>query len=209
MMDAVGELNTKQKHFIDKIFSGVAQMTALVENVQDAGRYDPDSGSYQLMRVPTDLAQIVRRIVDNRLIPAEKSLTISLAVADNLPIINADETTLQRAIANLVDNAIKYTPDKGTIHVSIEIADNKILIGVRDSGLGISQQNQAVLFERFSRIFRPEFKKIKGTGLGLFIVRSIARLHDGDAWVVSEEGHGSTFYISIPLEGANLLISED
>lgn len=209
MMDAVGELNEKQKYFIDKIFSGVAQMTALVENVQDAGRYDPDSGSYQLMRSPTDLGHIVRKIVDNRLIPAEKTLAVTVSVAEDLPIINADETMLHRAISNLVDNAIKYTPDKGSIHVSIAKSENKILVAVQDTGLGISPQNQEQLFERHTRIFRPEFKKIKGTGLGLFIVRSVARRHDGEAWVKSEEGQGSTFYISIPLEGENLLAPED
>ena len=209
MMDSVGELNEKQKHFITKILSGVTQMTALVENVQDAGRYDPDSGSYQLMRVPTDVNQIVHKIVEDHLVPAEKTLSVSLSVADDLPIISADETMLQRAINNLVDNAIKYTPDGGSIHVSVSCLESKIIVAVEDTGLGISPQNQAQLFNRHARIHRQEFKKIKGTGLGLFIVRSVAKRHGGDAWVKSEEGHGSTFYISIPLEGANLLSSTE
>jgi signal transduction histidine kinase len=209
MMSAVGDVNEKQEYFVTKILSGVAQMTALVENVQDAGRYDPDSGSYQVMRVPTDVSHIVHKIVENHLVPAEKSLTVSLSVAEDLPIINADETMLQRAISNLVDNAIKYTPDGGSIHISVTRPDSKIIVAIEDTGLGISPQNQAQLFERHSRIHRPEFKKIKGTGLGLFIVRSVAKRHGGDAWVKSEEGHGSIFYISIPLEGANLLSSAD
>ncbi|MBI1277068.1 MAG: GHKL domain-containing protein [Anaerolineaceae bacterium] len=205
MMNSVGELNEKQEHFINKILSGVAQMTALVENVQDAGRYDPDTGSYQLMRVPTDIGHIVRKIVDNHLVPAEKTLSVDLSLAENLPVINADETMLQRAINNLVDNAIKYTPDGGEIHVSVTCPDKMILVAVEDTGLGISPENQAQLFNRHARIHRQEFKKIKGTGLGLFIVRSVAKRHGGDAWVKSEEGQGSTFYISIPLVGANLL----
>jgi len=205
MMGSVGELNEKQEHFVNKILSGVAQMTALVENVQDAGRYDPDTGSYQLMRVPTDIGLIVQKIVDNHLVPAEKTLSVSLSLADNLPIINADETMLQRAINNLVDNAIKYTPDGGEIRVSVTFPENKIIVAVEDTGLGISPENQAQLFNRHARIHRQEFKKIKGTGLGLFIVRSVAKRHGGDAWVKSAEGQGSTFYISIPLTGANLL----
>ncbi len=205
MMDSVGELNEKQEHFISKILSGVAQMTALVENVQDAGRYDPDTGSYQLMRVPTDINLIVRKIVDNHLVPAEKTLSMSLSLAENLPIINADETMLQRAINNLVDNAIKYTPDGGEIRVSVSCPEKMILVAVEDTGLGISPENQAQLFNRHARIHRQEFKKIKGTGLGLFIVRSVAKRHGGDAWVKSAEGEGSIFYISIPLIGANLM----
>lgn len=205
MMDSVGELNDKQKHFVSKVLSGVSQMTALVENVQDAGRYDPDTGTYQVMRTPTDIGAIARKIVENHLAPADKTLSVTVAVADDLPIINADETMLQRAINNLVDNAIKYTPDGGKIHVSVTRADNKIMVAVQDTGLGISAQNQRLLFERHARIFRQEHKRIKGTGLGLFIVRSVAKRHGGDAWVESEEGKGSTFLISIPLEGANLL----
>ena len=209
LMESVGELNDKQKYFVTKVLSGVAQMTALVENVQDAGRYDPESGTYQVMRIPTDLGQIARKIVDNHLVPAEKTLQVNLKVDEQLPIINADETMLQRAMTNLVDNAIKYTPDGGNIHVSVVRHENLIIIAVQDSGLGISPQNQAQLFERHSRIHRPEFKRIKGTGLGLFIVRSVARRHGGNAWVESEEGKGSTFYISIPLEGANLFSAAD
>jgi len=209
MMSSVGELNEKQKHFVDKILSGVVQMTALVENVQDAGRYDPDTGTYQLMRTPTDVGLIVRKIVDNHMVPVEKTLSVSLSVVEDLPIINADETMIQRAITNLVDNAIKYTPDGGSIRVSVTRPDNKIVIAIEDTGLGISQENQNLLFQKHARIHRQEFKKIKGTGLGLFIVRSVAKRHGGNAWVKSEEGHGSTFYISIPLEGANLLSSEE
>ena len=205
MMEMVGELNERQQHFVSKILSGITQMTALVENVQDAGRYDADSGFYELTRAPCDIGEIAKRIVENHLIPADKTLNISLNVAENLPIVNVDATMLERAINNLVDNAIKYTPDGGSINVAVVNGDNQIVVKVRDSGLGISPQNQSQLFERHVRIHRPEFKKIKGTGLGLFIVRSVARRHGGDAGVESTEGNGSVFSITIPLEGANLI----
>lgn len=205
MMEMVGELNERQQHFVSKILSGITQMTALVENVQDAGRYDAESGFYELMRVPCDIGDIAKRIVENHLVPADKTLTITVEVADNIPVLNADATMLERAINNLVDNAIKYTPDGGSIHVAVIRDDHQILVTVHDTGLGISLQNQSQLFERHVRIHRPEFKKIKGTGLGLFIVRSIARRHGGDARVESHEGEGSTFSISIPLEAANLI----
>jgi two-component system, OmpR family, phosphate regulon sensor histidine kinase PhoR len=204
-LELVGELNEKQKHFVTKILAGIAQMTALVENIQDAGRYDPESGFYELNRSHCDLGEVARRVVENQLIPAEKSLNISVSVADNVPIINADVTMLERAIINLVDNAIKYTPTNGSIEVSVKCVDNNVVVLVHDTGLGISPQNQANLFERHVRIARQEHKKIKGSGLGLFIVRSAARRHNGDAWVESEENVGSTFYLSIPLDGPNLV----
>ena len=205
----VGELNEKQAHFIDKILSGITQMTALVDNIQDAGRYDPETGFYDLSRSHCDLKEIVNRIVDNHLVPAEKQeLKLSWFVDDNVPVINADMHMLERAITNLIDNAIKYTPNGGSVDVRVEKRDEQVVISVSDSGYGISPENQKHLFERHVRIPRQEHKKIKGSGLGLFIVRSVAQRHGGDAWVRSVEGEGSTFYMSIPLAGANLVGAE-
>ncbi|MEZ4667049.1 MAG: HAMP domain-containing sensor histidine kinase [Anaerolineae bacterium] len=209
MMEMVGDLNDRQRHFVSKILSGITQMTALVENVQDAGRYDTESGFYELVRSPTDIGDIAKRIIENHLAPEEKNLEITIAVSENVPIVSADQTMLERAIRNLIDNAIKYTPASGSIHVSVSHDDKQIIVSVKDSGLGISPQNQSQLFERHVRIHRPEFKKIKGTGLGLFIVRSVARRHGGDAFVESKEGEGSNFFITIPFDASNGATSEN
>ena len=202
----VGELNEKQAHFIEKILAGITQMTGLVENITDAGRYDPETGFYEMSRTVCDLNEIVTRIVQNHLLPAEKQeLTLSMAVSDNVPIINADRNMLERGITNLIDNAIKYTPNGGEVRVSVERIEDSLLVCVSDNGYGISPENQTRLFGRHVRLQRQEHKKVKGSGLGLFIVRSVAQRHGGDAWVESVEGEGSSFYISIPLKGANLL----
>ncbi|MBZ0301965.1 MAG: HAMP domain-containing histidine kinase, partial [Anaerolineae bacterium] len=202
----VGELNEKQAHFVEKILSGITQMAELVENITDAGRYDPETGFYELSRSQCDLKEIVNRIIENYLVPAEKQeLQLSWHFADNVPIINADMHMLERALTNLIDNAIKYTPNGRSVEVGIAKQDEKVIIGVSDSGYGISPENQKHLFERHVRIPRKEHRRIKGSGLGLFIVRSVAQRHGGDAWVHSVEGQGSTFYMSIPLEGANLI----
>ncbi|MFW5691867.1 MAG: sensor histidine kinase [Chloroflexota bacterium] len=196
----VGEMNEKQAHFVDKILSGIAQMTSLVDNIQDAGRFDPETGFYEMQRAPCDLTDIVNRIVVNHLVPAEKQeLTIRTEIADDIPIVNADVMMIERAITNLVDNAIKYTPNGRDVTVGLARRDDHIIASVRDSGLGISPEHQAMLFERHVRIPRKEHKRIKGSGLGLFIVRSVARRHGGNAWVESMEGQGSTFFISIPI----------
>jgi signal transduction histidine kinase len=203
----VGELNEKQAQFVEKILAGIAQITALVDNIQDAGRFDPETGFYEMQRSPCDVGEVVVRIVQNHLVPAEKQeLSISVNVADDVPIISADTNMLERAITNLVDNAIKYTPNGGKVDVKVSCVKNDLLVSVRDTGLGISPENQKQLFQRHVRLARQEHKKIKGTGLGLFIVKSVAQRHGGKAWVESIEGEGSTFTMSIPLEGANLLL---
>jgi PAS domain S-box-containing protein len=206
MMSMVGDLNERQNHFVERILSGITQMTSLVENIQDAGRYDPENGFYEMSRSQCDLIEMVDKIVSNHLVPAEKQeLSISVVTDNNIPIINADTHMLERAITNLLDNAIKYTPNGSKIEVHVRRDDDRVLVSVKDSGYGISPENQKHLFERHVRIPRQEHKKIKGSGLGLFIVRSVAQRHDGEAWVESADGQGSTFYISIPLTGANLV----
>lgn len=204
----VGELNEKQDHYVQKILSGVAQMTSLVDNIQDAGRFDPETGFYEMERTPCDLNEIVHGIVNGQLVPAEKQeLSVTTALADDLPIISADSRMLERAITNLIDNAIKYTPNGGEIKVSVTQIDGAIQISVADTGYGISPENQKMLFERHVRIPRKEHKRVKGSGLGLFIVRSVARRHGGDAWVESVLDQGSVFYIRIPLDAESSIVT--
>lgn len=205
----VGELNEKQMHYVDKILSGITQMASLVDNIQDAGRYDPETGFYEMERSQVDLTDIVRRIVSSYLLPAEKQeLTIVTAISDDVPIINADVNMLERAIINLVDNAIKYTPNGRQIEVNVRRDADDVVVRVKDNGLGISPEHQKMLFERHVRIPRQEHKRVKGSGLGLFIVRSVAHRHGGKAWVESILGEGSTFCISIPLNEHNSIVPD-
>lgn len=203
----VGTLNDQQTHFIEKILSGIVQMTNLVENIQDAGRFDPVTGFYKMERSYCDLSQIVDKIVQNYLVPAEKQdLTLTAFVDDSVPVINADPIMIERAVTNLVDNAIKYTPDGGHIDVRVRCMNDHVVVSVQDSGFGISPEDQKMLFERHVRLRRKEHKRVKGSGLGLFIVRSVARRHGGEAWVESEENVGSTFSFSVPLDENNTII---
>jgi signal transduction histidine kinase len=203
----VGDLNEKQARFVEKIMSGIAQLTIQIDNMQDAGRYDPETGFYEMSRSATDLIELVRTIATNSLLPTEKqNLQLSFDADDNVPIINVDSAMLERSVTNLIDNAIKYTPDGENINVSVRHDDDDaIMIAVEDSGFGINPENIDKLFNRHFRIHRQEHRRVKGSGLGLFIVRSVAIKHNGDAWVESVEGEGSTFFIRIPLSDDNLL----
>lgn len=205
-MRMVGDVTEKQEYFIDKILAGIVQMTGIVDNIQDAGRFDPETGFYDMSRGQVDLGELVDRVVSQQIIPAEKQeLTLTVSVADNVPIINADGNMLERAVINLVDNAIKYTPNGGQVHVDVQRKDEHVIIGVSDDGLGISEEDQKRLFKRHVRLARKEHKKVKGTGLGLFIVQSVAQHHGGQATVKSTIGEGTTFSIEIPLNHTNLV----
>lgn len=204
----IGDLNEKQAHFIERILSGIEQMSAQVDNIQDAGRYDPDTGFYEMERKPADLIDMVHDIVDKHIIPAEKNdLILRVKADEHVPIVKVDITMFERAITNLVDNAIKYSPDEGgEIEVGVRVENNYAIVTVTDNGYGISEENLKKLFQRHFRVRRREHNRVKGSGLGLFIVRSVARYHDGDAFVESVEGEGSTFGIRIPLSEKNLFL---
>jgi len=192
-------------NYVEKMASAVHQMEMQVDNIQDAGRYDLETGFYELMRAPTDLIELAQKIVNNQLQPAEKQeLKITVEATDDVPIVNVDSGMLERAIINLVDNTIKYTPDGGTITVRVYRENEKIVISVQDNGFGISAANLPNLFKRYYRVRRREHHRVKGTGLGLFIVSSAAQQHGGQARAESVEGEGATFFIEIPLSGANL-----
>jgi signal transduction histidine kinase len=193
-------LNEKQRHFVSKIMTGIEQITRIVDNIQDAGRFDPETGFYEMNRVPADIGDIVRRVVEHVVVPiAKPELQLELRIDDPLPMISADHNMIERAVTNLVDNAIKYTPDGGFVMISVFRTETHMMIQVSDTGLGIKPEDVEKLFQRHVRIQRPEFNKIKGSGLGLFIVRSVAQHHDGSAWVESIPGEGSRFILSLPL----------
>ncbi len=207
LLSMTGDLNERQRGFVEKILTGISQITTLVDNIQDAGRWDPETGFYEMSREPSDLAAIIQDIVSNHQEVARKqNITLEAAIAPNIPIVNVDHLMVERALINLVSNAIKYSPNGGEVTVSVELADDSVVICVSDTGLGIAPEHIPLLFQRGGRIVTPEIKKnrIKGSGLGLFIVRSVARWHGGDVWVESQPGKGSRFFFSIPLSEENL-----
>ena len=114
----------------------------------------------------------------------------------------ADPALIKRTISNLIDNAMKYTPSGGSITVGLDERADSVILRVSDTGIGIAPADQGRLFEKFYRVKRRDTLDIKGSGLGLSIVKSIAEWHGGRVWVDSQLGQGSTFYMALPISTA-------
>ncbi len=201
MLPMVGGLNDKQRDYVEKILHGVGQMSGLIDDLLDLGRIEAGVG---LERKPCHLGAILVEAVDGmRARAVAQGLTLRLEPAEDVAMISGDAALLRQAVANLVDNAIKYTPSGGTVTVGLSVHDEQALIHVTDTGVGIAPADQVRLFEKFYRIKRRDTVDVPGTGLGLAIVKSVIERHGGKVWVDSELEKGSTFYVSLPLDEEN------
>ena len=127
----------------------------------------------------------------------EKGLFLSLSFSDNA-VIKGDPFKLEQAFINLIDNAIKYS-EQGGITITTAVRNKKVLIEIRDTGVGVSAEHLPRIFERFYVVDKSRSKKMGGTGLGLSIVKHIILLHNGDIEIASEPGKGTVFSILIPV----------
>jgi PAS domain S-box-containing protein len=201
MLPMVGDLSEKQREYAQKILHGVGQMSGLIDDLLDLGRIEAGVG---LERKPCHLGAILVEAVDGmRARAVAKGLTLRLEPDDGVAVISGDVALLRQVVANLVDNAVKYTPSGGVVTVGLSVRDEQAIIRVADTGIGIDPDDQVRLFEKFFRIKRRDTADIPGTGLGLAIVKSIVERHGGRVWVESELNRGSTFYVGLPLGGAN------
>ena len=115
-------------------------------------------------------------------------------------VMNGDRSKLEQIVYNLTENALKYTPDGGQITVTLQARGHNAILSVQDNGVGIPEEDQAHIFERFYRVDKARSRDTGGTGLGLSIVRQLVTMHGGTITVQSKPGQGSTFTVQLPLD---------
>ena len=197
LVRAAGELNPKQDQFLGRITSAASRMTEQVHQLLDVVWIE---AGMKLTLVDVNLLQLVKstlEIIEPR--AAAKQIRFSLEAPENVPTITADNNRLGQVVANLINNAVKYSPEHTTITLKIWLEQHDIALSVHDQGMGIAQEHLDNLFQRFYRVKNVQTRQIEGTGLGLYIARSIVEQHDGRITVESQPGVGSTFTIYLPL----------
>lgn len=197
-----------QKEFIGTINNEIIRLHNLVNDILDFSRWNSD---IKLEKEYYNLQEVVENCVKSvEILAKEKNITFSIMQEENLPKVFINEDSIFRALKNLLSNAIKYSPDNDKIKIKTELARKSgyVQISVEDHGIGIAPEYQEKIFDRFFRV-ENNTHTIKGTGLGLHLVKiAIEKHHQGEVFVNSKQGEGSTFGFIIPIEPVELEVKE-
>jgi two-component system phosphate regulon sensor histidine kinase PhoR len=195
LIGRAGPVNDQQAEFIRRVQYSVQSITTLITDLLDLGRIE---AGFDTQKEPTHLALVVRYAFEGLRQQAEaKHQSLSMNVPENLPAVLANPPRLRQMVANLIDNAIKYTPEAGHVAIHARAEDELIVITVADSGMGIPATDQPYVFDKFYRASNSR-QEFAGTGLGLSIVKSIVENHEGRIWLDSRPGQGTTFTVVLP-----------
>lgn len=187
-----------QREFYQIIDAECDRLTRLINDLLNVSRIEAGR-ALELNPKEIEIRPLVERVVS-----VQRSYTnkhnIIIDLEDDLPIIIADEDKLDQILTNLVNNAIKYSPNGGEIRVTCRKNGDGVLFSVSDQGMGIPPEHLPKVFERFHRVDNRDTRKVGGTGIGLFLVKHLVEAHGGKIWVESEVGKGTTFYFTLPKE---------
>lgn len=187
----------RSAQYLDIIERHAEQLSNLVNDLLELSRLESQPDLPR--RISVDLAALARKAADMLAPAAQRKKQNLVTDIQRVPLIVGNPDYLERAISNLVDNAIKYTPEGGRIHLATRQHDGHAIVEVSDNGLGIPAEDLPRIFERFYRVDRSRSRDMGGTGLGLSIVKHIAQSHGGSVEVESTPGQGSSFRLILPL----------
>jgi signal transduction histidine kinase len=203
---AAGPLSNLQQQFLNTVRSNVDRLSTLVGDLLEISRIE--TGRLKLDIKPVSMNEVIEetlRTTQHQI--EEKDQSLDVTVPEDLPQVMGDRARLIQVMTNLVSNAYKYTPIGGHIFISAHPKSNGtpgfVMCAVKDTGIGISAEDQAKLFTKFFRSGDPAVREVPGTGLGLSITKSLIEMHGGEIWVESQLGHGTTFAFTVPVASEN------
>lgn len=197
MDEDLGHITDEQKIFLKKSYDNNEKMIDLVSEMIDINKEEGTEIIYDFK--DHDIVEIIDQTIEDFAGEAkERKVTLNFTKPGEI-IINCDCSKIRTALQGLLENSIKYNKEKGSVFVSIEQELGNVVISVRDTGIGISQDEQDQIFNKFFRSISAKKKENIGSGLGLFAVKTIVEKHGGKIWFKSKEGVGSTFHISLPI----------
>jgi PAS domain S-box-containing protein len=200
--ESFGKLNERQVRYTQNISSSGKHLLQLINDILDyskveAGNTSLEPENFELSKIFSD----VEKVFSPR--ASSKKLALNFELGSEINSIYADKMRIKQILYNLISNAIKFTPEGGTITVSAAKKGNMVRISVKDTGIGISREDLESLFQPFKQLDSFFNRRYEGTGLGLFLVKRFVEAHGGNIQVESEPGKGSDFILELPLETGN------
>ncbi|MEP7289473.1 MAG: ATP-binding protein [Chloroflexota bacterium] len=192
----VGKGNVPDMAYIESIYKAITRMETLIASLLDAHGSDEDT----IVSVPIDPYELVQTVLEDSLPSAQQHQQhIIRNFQRNLHPIKGDPVQLREAMNNLFGNAIKYTPDEGSLTINVYTEEDRFYFSIKDTGYGVPEDQQPNIFQPNFRASMPATKHIEGTGVGLSLVKEVVERHGGQVWFLSNEGVGSTFGFWLPL----------
>jgi signal transduction histidine kinase len=207
LVERLKEGKVKDEAKMEQYFSVISQeadkLSRLVKNVLDFSKIEEGKKEYEF--VETDVTQLLRQQVEIfRKGEFQKDIEIHTQIEDGIPVLYVDQEALSQAINNLLDNALKFSPDRKEIFVNLKRDKENVIIEVEDKGMGIPQDELGKIFEKFYQGRNALRQSARGTGLGLTLVKHTVEAHGGKISVKSKVGQGSTFSLIFPIRGKGL-----
>jgi signal transduction histidine kinase/CheY-like chemotaxis protein len=194
-----GNVSQEQARWLGKIVANSHNLIGLVSDFLDVSKLE--AGYVILAKEILDVRSLIEKSVENYSIAAlEKQIALSNNVPLSLPPVNVDRRRIDQVFGNLLGNAVKFTAPHGSIEVGAQQTGGAVQVWVKDDGIGIPAGELAQIFEKYRQCSNNGSSYHIGTGLGLVICKMVVQAHGGRIWVESEEGKGSTFYVSLPLQ---------
>jgi PAS domain S-box-containing protein len=200
MAGDAGQMTSEQLEFIKNIDMSNERMIELVNSLLNISRIE--SGRIIIDPALTDMESLIKRVItDMQVRYHDKKVEISFEFQKAMPQVMLDQKLISQVYTNLLTNAYKYTPENGKISVSVNIQGNEIVSMIKDTGYGIPKSDQHRVFEKFFRGSNVIKVVTDGTGLGLYLVKTIIESSHGRIWFESADGQGTTFWFTLPLDG--------
>ncbi len=198
--EVVGSINPRQMDLLNAAKDDCNRLGKLIKELLDLSKLE--SGKQEMRKEIIGIRELLDESLKSLKLPfQEKNISLELAVAENVGEVSGDRQQLSWVITNLASNALRFTPEGGSVRLTARRQKDGVCLSVTDTGPGIPQEAQLSIFDKFIQIKEPAETTPGSVGLGLAIAREVVEAHSGRIWVESQEGKGSTFYVTIPMKG--------
>lgn len=199
MANKVGSLSKKQNEYLEILKENSDRLEELINKIVTVSKIE--QGEFPIQKKKFSLEELIARTVkESRVYAAASNVEVKTDISKDIPELFADKSQITEVIENLLNNAIKYSKKKGKVKILAIKKEKKVYVEIKDSGLGIPEEDQKYIFRKFFRSGNAIKHKTQGSGLGLFIIKSIIEAHKGKVGFSSKKGKGSTFWFTLPIK---------